>query len=184
MKQATPDVERIRARYRRLAPFYDRLELRPFRRLRARAIDLLELDAGQAALDLGCGSGLSLDRLSRAVRAEGRVVGFDLSKEMLTLAERRKRRQGCTNVLLVEADARRSPIRAGSLDAVLAFYTHDIMTSGDPQDLGCPDRAAVRGHARRGGVRLGHAAELEDVNVSRVDADAHRRHREERHRRR
>jgi ubiquinone/menaquinone biosynthesis C-methylase UbiE len=53
-------VERVRARYRRIAPFYDRLVRSRTEAVRREAVRRLELREGARVLDLGCGTGLSL----------------------------------------------------------------------------------------------------------------------------
>ena len=72
------------------------------------AVKHLDLQAGQAVLDIGCGSGTMLARALDAVGPGGRLVGVDLSPRMLRKAHRRL--DGMSNVELHEADASRSPL--------------------------------------------------------------------------
>jgi SAM-dependent methyltransferase len=83
----------------------------------AAAVGELGLRAGQAALDLGCGTGRALPHLRRAVGPGGAVLGLDLTPEMLAAARRHGRD---ADALLVLADARRLPLRSGSVDAAFA----------------------------------------------------------------
>lgn len=51
--------------------------------LAARLVEVAALQPGMAVLDVACGTGLVLTDAAGAVGATGRVVGVDLSAEML-----------------------------------------------------------------------------------------------------
>ena len=123
------DIERVKQKYQRNARLYDLLVRRPTARLRARAIDRMALRPGEAALDFGCGTGLSFDLLEHAVGPEGRIVGIDVSSDMLARARDKVRRNGWANVTLHEANVEEAGLQPESVDAVLCFYTHDILHS-------------------------------------------------------
>ncbi len=122
------DVDAAKGKYRRNAIFYNLVD-RPTRRAREQAIARLGLRLGQAVLDLGCGTGLSLPILERVAGSSGRIIGVDVSPDMLARARERIARAGWTNVDLVEASADAVELPPGSIDAVLSFYTHDIVQS-------------------------------------------------------
>ena len=115
------------SRYRLLSPFYDALGFLG-RRLREEAVRLLALEPGQSVLDVGCGTGLSFEFLQRYVGPEGRIIGVELSPQMLAKAREKVAGQGWQNVTLIEASAEQAQI-PGQVDAVLFFYTHDILQS-------------------------------------------------------
>lgn len=123
------DVERIKRKYRRNARFYDALLRRPTQRLREKAIGRLALQPGETVFDLGCGTGLSFDALERAVGPQGHITGLEVSPDMLARAKEKVARHGWTNVTLLEADAEEAGLEPESADAVLCFYTHDILNS-------------------------------------------------------
>lgn len=104
------------------------------------ALRHLNLRAGEAVLDIGCGTGSALARLRDAVGPQGRVVGVDYSPRMLASAHRRVREQAWTNVELRRADASREPHGDAEFDAALALTSISAM----------PDIAAA--------VRLAHDA--------------------------
>jgi len=83
----------------------------------AAAVAEVGLRPGQTALDVGCGTGRALPHLRAAVGPSGHVLGVDLTPEMLATARIRGRH---THALLVLADARRLPLRTGSVDAGFA----------------------------------------------------------------
>ena len=83
----------------------------------ATAVADLGVRAGQTALDVACGTGRALPHLRRAVGGAGRVVGLDLTPEMLATARRYGRD---ADAGLVLADARRLPVRTAGVDAIFA----------------------------------------------------------------
>ena len=120
-----PDRAAALAQYRRRAPIYD-LELAVFEPIRRRAIALLAPQPGDTVIDVGCGTGLSLPLLHRAVGATGHVVGIEQSPEMLELARQRVREQGWRHVRLIQAPVETATMtRVG--DAALFHFTHDIL---------------------------------------------------------
>ena len=76
------------------------------------------LAAGSSALDLGCGSGGALGRLSELVGPSGRVVGIDQDGASLAAARALIREQGLGNVEIVQADARETGLPRSSFDLV------------------------------------------------------------------
>lgn len=142
MTGATPNYERIIGRYRRIAALPDALFFFTFP-LRRHAVDRLRLAAGARVLEVGCGSGANFADLQRAVGPSGRIVGVDLSPEMVAAARARVRRRGWDNVQVIEgpAEALDLPER---FDGLLLFAMHDVLTS--PAAL---DRSLA--HVRPGG---------------------------------
>lgn len=120
-----PDREAALAQYRRRAPLYD-LELAAFEPVRCQAIDQLGLTRGQTVIDVGCGTGLSFERLRAAVGPEGAVIGIEQSPAMLALARERVDQGRWRNVSLVCAPTEEA-VWAGQADAALFHFTHDIL---------------------------------------------------------
>lgn len=84
----------------------------------AAAVHEIGLRPGAVVLDAGCGTGRALPALRDAVGPTGRVLGLDVTPEMLAAA-RRAGRAGPTAVLVL-ADARRLPVADRTFDAVFA----------------------------------------------------------------
>ena len=125
-----PDREAARAKYAHLAPTYDRQLwwLRDFQEpLRRSAVELLQLQAGQVVVDVGCGTGASFRLLEEAVGPSGHIIGIEQSGQMLQFARERIEVARWRNVTLLEMSAD-DPRDLGRLaDAALFFFTHDIL---------------------------------------------------------
>lgn len=84
-----------------------------------RAIELLALSPGQAALDVGCGNGVFLPLLAREVGSTGRVVGLDHAAAFVAAAEERAAATGLAGIISVQlGDAYQLPFPDGSFDGV------------------------------------------------------------------
>ena len=107
----------------------DRAYLTPdITRQRMRTLEALQLKAGESVLDVGCGTGLLSHDMAMLVGADGRVVGVDVSPDMLALAERR-----CANlpqVHLKQSSAENLPDDIDGFDAAtctqVLLYVPDV----------------------------------------------------------
>ena len=128
--------DELRELYRRRAPRYDLTShvygLLGYRldAYRRRGIELLALHTGDTVVEIGCGTGANLSRLERAVGPTGAIIGVDMSPAMLEQARTRVRREGWSNVTLVESDAAqyRFPER---INAILSTYALTLVPSYD-----------------------------------------------------
>jgi len=96
-------------RYQHLGAVYDvvSLEALLYRRPRQRLCELLGPMPGSTVVDVGCGTGLNLSWLHRAVSPGGRVIGLDASPSMLAAAQRRIRRHGWSGVEVISGEIAR-----------------------------------------------------------------------------
>lgn len=131
-----------------------------YRAGRVAGIGLLNVQRGDVVVDIGCGTGLNFPLLSRAVGAQGLVIGLDSSRDMLEVAQRRVRRLGWNNVRLLEADAvdfapsvvqavLRDAGRTDEVDCVFTSYTLSVIPRWEQAWSSC---LAVLRHAGRVGV--------------------------------
>lgn len=143
---------KVRRRYDDVAGSYDLAnsfyELMGARRLARRGIAELGLQAGDTVIDLGCGTGVNLLDLAAAVAPGGRVVGVDLSEEMLARARRRVERDDVV-VDLIRGDIREVDLPAA--DAVISTFSlemvpeHDVVVGRAVETLSEGGRIAVLG---------------------------------------
>ena len=78
---------------------------------------------GDAALDVGAGTGDLAIELSRAVDRNGRVVGVDFCRPMLDVGAEKLNRKGIENVRLLEGNAERLPVPSDSFRAAATAFT-------------------------------------------------------------
>lgn len=75
---------------------------------------------GEAVLDLGCGAGFDALVAAQIVGPTGRVVGVDLSPEMLTVAEAGRVEVKCPEVEFCETAIETLPLPADSFDVAIS----------------------------------------------------------------
>jgi phosphatidylethanolamine/phosphatidyl-N-methylethanolamine N-methyltransferase len=107
--------------------FYDATFGRLVCRRIARAISHMNLGADDRVLDLGVGTGVSLNYYPMD---RGRIVGVDLSSGMLREARKKIREQGRNNAQVFQADALTLPFADNTFDHV--FISHVISVVSDP----------------------------------------------------
>jgi SAM-dependent methyltransferase len=77
------------------------------------------ISVGDIVLDLGCGAGFDSLIAARRVGPNGRVIGVDFSKTMLSRARQAAVGTGADNVAFYQADAESLPIGEGTIDIAL-----------------------------------------------------------------
>jgi ubiquinone/menaquinone biosynthesis C-methylase UbiE len=65
----------------------------------------LRLNPGDTVVELCCGTGLNFPLLQERVGPEGRIIGVDLTADMLDRARRKMEENGWSNVELMQSDA-------------------------------------------------------------------------------
>jgi SAM-dependent methyltransferase len=85
---------------------------------------------GEAALDVGCGTGDTLLRLAAAVGKEGYVLGCDISAPMLTLARQRIAAVPGCNVEVIQTDAQSHQFEESAFDLLVSRF--GVMFFADP----------------------------------------------------
>jgi demethylmenaquinone methyltransferase/2-methoxy-6-polyprenyl-1,4-benzoquinol methylase len=127
VNRAAPDKERAREIYRRHAATYDGLgRIRLAETVRRQAVELLGLQPGDVVIDVACGTGLSFPLIEERIGPEGRLIGVDLSAEMLAKARHKEAQAGWQNVALIEAAVDEATIPV-QVDAVFFHFTHDVL---------------------------------------------------------
>ena len=118
------EMDAVKAAYRRYAGFYNAIfgpVLQPGRKA---VIEALDCKPGHRVLEVGVGTGLALDLYPPGVK----VVGIDVSREMLEKARRRVAKRRFTHVeALLEMDAEAMTFADQSFDKVVAMYVMPVV---------------------------------------------------------
>ncbi len=107
--------------------FYDATFGRLVARRVAKAISHMNIAPDDRILDLGIGTGMSLNFYPKD---RGQIVGVDLSSGMLREARKKIREQGRDNAEVFQADAMKLPFADDTFDHV--FISHVISVVSDP----------------------------------------------------
>ena len=75
---------------------------------------------GQTVIDLGSGAGFDAFLVADKVGIQGKVIGVDLSKDMLDLARRNAKKGDFTMVQFIEGDIENLPLEDGIADHVIS----------------------------------------------------------------
>jgi SAM-dependent methyltransferase len=78
------------------------------------------LRPGETVLDLGSGGGIDCFLAAKMVGAEGRVIGVDMTPEMIALANRNREKVGATNVEFRHGTIESLPVEAGTVDVIIS----------------------------------------------------------------
>ncbi len=122
-----PDPGLAVEKYRLHAAGYDASARRTMG-FRRRAVGMLALQPGETVIDVACGTGLSLPLLREAVGPAGKVIGIEVSPDMIAIAHARCAAAGWSNVSLIEASVEEADAGV-TFDAALFNYTHDVLQS-------------------------------------------------------
>lgn len=85
----------------------------------ARIIATFDVKPGERVLDIGSGTGYYSLEAARRIGASGRLICFDIQREMLLETRRRLGADGCDGVAFVQASAEHVPFAPKSFDRVL-----------------------------------------------------------------
>jgi ubiquinone/menaquinone biosynthesis C-methylase UbiE len=96
-------------------------------------VRLAELREGETAVDLGSGGGIDVFLAARQVGPSGRVIGIDMTPEMLARARANAERLGLTNVEFRQGLIEALPVQDSSVDVILSNCVINL----------APDKGAV-----------------------------------------
>lgn len=156
-----PSISRVKrskaeaqASYNRLSGWYDLLAGSSERKYTEAGLALLDVAAGERALEIGCGTGHALVSLAQAAGNTGTVVGLDLSTGMLKVAGRTLQKAGgLAQAGLICADGLHLPFSGRSFDAILMSFTLELFDTPE-----IPRVLAECHRALRAGGRIGVVA--------------------------
>lgn len=83
-------------------------------------VALAALKEGEVVLDLGCGGGIDCFLASKRVGESGRVIGVDMTPEMIELARKNAEKGGYTNVEFRLGEIEHLPVADNSVDVIIS----------------------------------------------------------------
>ena len=92
-------------------------------------LGLAQIKEGDVVLDLGSGAGFDSFLAARKVGKAGRVIGVDLSNEMVQKAVKIAHENKFTNVEFREADIERLPVEDSSIDLIISNCVINLATN-------------------------------------------------------
>jgi demethylmenaquinone methyltransferase/2-methoxy-6-polyprenyl-1,4-benzoquinol methylase len=113
--------------YNKIARVYDLLAEHSERPMREKGLDLLAAAPGETVLEVGFGTGHCLSGLARRVGPNGKVLGVDISENMLAEAKKTLDKDGFADrVELHCGDAEHLPYDSESIDGMYTSFTLEL----------------------------------------------------------
>ncbi|MGB7544421.1 MAG: arsenite methyltransferase [Methanothrix sp.] len=94
-------------------------------------VALAALKEGETVLDLGSGAGFDCFLASQAVGKKGRVIGVDMTGDMLERAAANARKAGYGNVEFRQGEIEALPVEDGTVDAVISNCVINLVPDKD-----------------------------------------------------
>jgi ubiquinone/menaquinone biosynthesis C-methylase UbiE len=92
-------------------------------------VKFADLHKGEVVVDLGSGAGIDVFLSANTVGRSGRVIGIDMTEEMLERARRNAKEGGYANVEFRKGDIEeRIPVNGDSIDAVISNCVINLTT--------------------------------------------------------
>ena len=93
-------------------------------------INFAELKEGETVVDLGSGAGIDVFMSANKVGSKGRVIGIDMTDEMLKKAKKNAEKHGYSNVEFRKGDIEKDiPVDSGSVDLVISNCVINLTNS-------------------------------------------------------
>jgi len=111
-----------------------------------------KIKKGDVVLDLGSGAGIDAILAAKKVGSKGRVIGIDMTEEMIEKARSNAKKQGITNVEFLLGEIENLPIKDNLVDTIITNCVINLT----------PDKAKTFSEAYRV-LKLGGKIYLSDI---------------------
>ena len=153
--------ESTKAFYNKIARVYDLLSEESEKPMRESGLKTLAAKSGESILEVGFGTGHCLVEIAKAVGPSGKVLGIDISDQMLAHAQALMTKEGMADRAELKCgDAEQLPYEANSVDGIFFSFTLELF---DTPEL--PKVLAECKRVLRPGGRLVGVAVSVDVSV-------------------
>src|SRR5215207_8018242 len=95
---------------------------------RKATLDRLRLVRGESVIDIGCGPGFLCEQMAEIVGSKGRVLGIDVSEDLLAFARNRNTRDWLT---YQPGDAKALDVSDGSFDVAVSAQVLEYLDDPD-----------------------------------------------------
>ena len=92
---------------------------------------IAEIRMGETVLDLGSGGGIDCFLAAKQTGPEGRVIGVDMTQQMIDLARRNAGELGVSNVEFKLGDIEELPVEAATVDVIISNCVVNLSTDKD-----------------------------------------------------
>jgi demethylmenaquinone methyltransferase/2-methoxy-6-polyprenyl-1,4-benzoquinol methylase len=124
--------EETRRFYNKIARVYDLLAEHSEQPMREIGLTMLAAQPGEIVLEIGFGTGHCLVELARAVGPAGKVLGIDLSENMLAESQKLLRDEHLSERAELQcADAEQLPYEGNTVDGIFASFTLELFDTPD-----------------------------------------------------
>jgi arsenite methyltransferase len=83
-------------------------------------VNFIDVKNGETVLDLGSGAGLDLILAAKKVGEQGRVLGLDMTPEMIETCRRNLQQAGITNAEVRQGEMEKMPVADGEVDWIIS----------------------------------------------------------------
>ncbi len=155
VQRVTRTKAQAKASYDRMSSTYDYFSGVFERKYNNLALTRLNITRGEIALEIGFGTGHCLERMAKAVGAEGRVYGIDISSGMIAVSRRRLEKAGLWDrVELTCDDALNMPYADNQFDAAFMSFALELFDTPEIPQLLAEIRRVLKPNGRFGVISM------------------------------
>jgi demethylmenaquinone methyltransferase/2-methoxy-6-polyprenyl-1,4-benzoquinol methylase len=127
ISRVTRTKKQVKRTYNKISRIYGFIECLFEKKFRNKALEQLDIEKGEAVLEIGFGTGHSLEEIAEKVGKNGKAYGIDMSYRMLEITKNRLEKKGLADrVELYCGDAISIPYETSMFDAVFMSFVLEL----------------------------------------------------------